>query len=101
MKWAPKWNRLIVKLDEVNDTTKSGVIIKPESAKDLERYGSVHGIVYAIGEGCWKDFGDGAPWAKIGQEVLFAKNAGWLLEEEGENYRIMNDEDIIGVNENG
>ena len=100
MKWLPKWNRLIVKLDNVKEETPGGLVI-PDSVQNLAKYNAIVGKVYSIGEGCWKDFGDGSPWAKVGQEVLFAKNAGWMLEEDDGDYRIMNDEDVIGVKEDG
>jgi co-chaperonin GroES (HSP10) len=37
------------------------------------------------------------PWAQVGDKVYFAKYGGFLIEEGGEQYRLLNDEDITAV----
>lgn len=63
------------------------------------------GRVVAIGPLCWKhaDYGygtsDWAPWAQIGDKVVFGRYAGKLVEDpvDGEEYMLLNDEDIQSV----
>lgn len=57
------------------------------------------GTVVAVGPTAWADFGD-QPWAKIGDRVIFAKNAGRLVEDpeaKDRHFVVMNDEDVILV----
>ena len=37
------------------------------------------------------------PWAKVGDRVYFAKYGGYVIEEDGIQYRMLNDEDITGI----
>lgn len=56
------------------------------------------GVIVAIGPTAWTDFGE--PWAKLGDEVVFAKNSGRLVEDpeaKDRHFVAMNDEDIILV----
>lgn len=57
------------------------------------------GTVVAIGPTAWKDFGS-EPWAKVGDRVVFAKNAGRPVkdpEQKDKHFVVMNDEDVILV----
>jgi len=56
------------------------------------------GVVVAIGPTAWRDFG-GEAWCKVGDEILFAKFAGKFTTdpETGEDFAILNDEDVVAV----
>lgn len=101
--------RLVVRPDKVETTTESGIVIAVD--EKLEKTGVQKGIVISVGPSAWKAHREvdengtehnGAPWAKPGDYVLFARHAGRFyfdpFEPEGENeYLVMNDEDLIGV----
>jgi len=61
------------------------------------------GEIVAVGDTAWKDFG--GAWAKVGDTVVYAKNAGRFVEDpedpDTENnayhYVLMNDEDVIAI----
>lgn len=63
------------------------------------------GEVVAVGPTAWKDFGE-EPWARVGDSVVFTKNAGKIVQDPSEKdvpetartpYVLLNDEDIIAV----
>ena len=56
------------------------------------------GVIVSVGPTAWKDFGD--DWAKIGDHIVFAKNAGKNVkdpEDEDTHYVLLNDEDVVAV----
>jgi co-chaperonin GroES (HSP10) len=71
----------------------------PQTTLERERYAQTFGTIVAIGPTAWKGFDDGAPWAKVGDRVSYAKYGGYLLEdpETKEHFRILNDEDVVSV----
>lgn len=88
--------------DEVDPVFQSAKKAGIEFVKDREvRYqASVDkGVILAVGPTAWKDFGS-EPWAKVGDTIVFAKNAGKILEdpEDTENhYVVLNDEDVVAI----
>lgn len=93
---APVGPRVLVKVEMVEKTTKSGLIL-PEQAVDREQYGAVKGELVAIGPLAWKDFQGGEAWAKVGDTVYFAKYGGFMIQDGDVQYRVLNDEDIVSV----
>jgi len=93
-------HRVLVKPDDVSDRTNGGLYLSQQTV-DRERTAVVRGTVVGVGENCWLEFGNGRPWAKVGDRVIYAKYGGWeiLEEEDGKKvpYRILNDEDIMVV----
>jgi len=93
MKIRPLHDRVIVKRIE-EETTSSGGIIIPDSAKEKPAQGKV----IAVGEGKILDDGKKAPMnVKAGDKVLFSKYAGTEVKIEGEEYLIMREDDILGI----
>jgi co-chaperonin GroES (HSP10) len=94
---VPCGHRVLVKIDEVEEVTKGGIIITKTTAQQQEEAG-IFGTIVAIGETAWKDFG-GRNWASVGDRVMIAKYGGFLAQEPGtdEKYRVLNDEDIVAV----
>lgn len=90
-----------VKLEEANPTYKRmkelGFATPDTREKDLEQRAVDVGVIINIGQGAWKDWFDGSPWAKIGDKVLFQKYGGYMYKEEGEDYILLNDEDVLAV----
>jgi len=95
------------KLDEKDpifaSAKKAGIAIADTSReKKLEQNAVDEGTVVDVGQNCWAaPVGDGTPWCKIGDRVLFARHAGSIRKEGEDIYLILNDEDIIGIVDNG
>jgi len=88
------------------------VLVKPETIKEeldwgegrkfvlageewkREKAATQIGTIVSVGPSAWKGFDDGAPWAHVGDRIYFARYAGKFVEMDGEEYVILNDEDI-------
>ena len=97
----PQGPRVLVKVIPTEEVSEGGIVMVA-SIKDKRReeQAQMIGEVMAIGHTCWHEpVGDGVPWAKVGDKVLFAKFSGPEFKLKGEDalYRIMNDEDLIAV----
>lgn len=108
MRIEPAGHRVIVKPDPLNEvqekemqrfeSLKASGFEVAETGDKKRMQGAVHtGVLMAIGPNAWKAFDDGIPWAKIGDRVHFAKYGGYVFEEEGVQYRLLNDEDITAI----
>lgn len=89
-----------VEVDEIMKKHKDFLnqleIINPNRAR--EDASVDRGVVVDIGPTAWKDF-NSQPWCKIGDEIVFAKFAGKVVEdpETEDTYFILNDEDVCAV----
>lgn len=91
--------RVLVKPDTAEKVTSGGIILPPSST-DRDKYAMAKATLIAVGENAWEEaasrsgaFARPAP----GDRVLIAKYGGVVLTgEDGEEYRLLNDEDIIG-----
>jgi len=93
MKVRPLHDRVIVKREDEEKTTKGGIII-PDTAKEKP----VEGKVIAVGDGKVADDGKKIPLeVKAGDKVLFGKYAGTEIQIEGEENLIMREDDIIAI----
>ena len=92
MNVRPLADRVIVKPIEVEEKTKSGIVL-PDTAKEKPQEGEV----VAVGPGRYED-GKQVPMnVKEGDRVLFAKYAGTEIKMDGEEYLIMRESDILGI----
>jgi len=90
-KLQPLGDRIVVKAVEQETQTKSGIYI-PDSAKERPQEGSV----VAVGPGRTND--DGTRIAMeivVGDTVIYSKFAGTEFEEDGEEYLIMRETDVL------
>ena len=93
MAFKPLGDRVLVKRLE-NETTTSGGIIIPETAKEKPQRGKI----VSLGEGKRTDDGKLiAPRVKEGQQVLFGKYSGTEVKIDTEEYIIMREDDILGI----
>ena len=94
MKVRPLGDKVIVKRDEAQSKTDSGIFI-PEAAKDKPKQGKI----VALGSGILnKDTGKYMPFAvKKGDTVLFTTYSGTEIKIDGETFIIMTEEDILGI----
>ncbi len=93
MKIKPLHDRVIVKRNDAENKTASGIII-PDSAKEKPQ----EGTVIAVGSGIRKEDGTILPLdVKEGDKILFGKYAGTEIKLEGEEYIMMKEDDILGI----
>ncbi len=93
MAFKPLGDRVLVKRLE-NETTTSGGIIIPETAKEKPQRGKI----ISMGEGKRTDDGKlVSPRVKEGQQVLFGKYSGTEVKIDSEEYIIMREDDILGI----
>jgi chaperonin GroES len=93
MKIRPLHDRVIVRRNDAETKTASGIII-PDTAKEKPQEGEI----VAAGSGIRKDDGTVLPLdVKTGDRVLFGKYAGTEIKIDGEELLMMKEDDILGV----
>ena len=93
MKLNPLSNRAVIKFEEAEEKTKSGLILTA-SAQEKPQVA----IVIAVGPGKVTDNGALAPMTvQVGQRVIASKYAGTLVKLDGEEYTILSEDDILCV----
>ena len=97
---TPIGHKILVKPDKVDTTSKGGLILAID--EKLERAGQIRGTLVAMGSQAWKAFSSdftGAPWAQIGDRVIFSRYAGKCVidPETEEEFQLMNDEDLVAI----
>jgi chaperonin GroES len=87
---------LIVRPDKVEEKTRGGLYV-PQTALERQQAQAIIGTVLSIGDEAWNKFDDKSYRPSVGDRVLFAKYGGQSLELDGDEVRILNDQDILGV----
>lgn len=91
--------RVIVKPDQA--VKKIGSIHLPDQEVDKLKYAGTKGTLISLGENAFKDAGPDFDRPAPGDRVMFALYGGTKFKgDDGEEYLIMNDEDILGRLEN-
>ena len=88
----PLGDRVVIKMVETEETTKSGIVL-PGSAKEKPQYAEV----VAVGPGGVVDGKEIAMEVKVGDKVLLSKYAGTEVKFDGEEYIILKQGDILAV----
>ena len=88
----PLADRVVLKMLEAEETTKSGIILAP-SAKEKP---SIAEIV-AVGPGGLVDGNEVKMYLKVGDRVLLAKYAGTEVKVDGETYTILRQSDVLAI----
>ena len=97
MKLVPLEDRVVVKLVEKEEMTKSGIVL-PDTAKEKPTKAKV----VAVGPGKYDDNGKLVPMpVTVGDIVVFAKYAGTELKLDGEDFLVLRATDLIGILPNG
>ena len=92
-KLRPLGDRVVVKPTPREEMTKSGIVL-PDTAKEKPQEGEI----LAVGPGKVLDNGKRtALEVSVGQKVLFAKYAGTEVKQDGEEYLILRESDIMGI----
>ena len=92
MTLKPLADRVVIKMVEAEETTKSGIILAG-AAKEKPQVAEV----LAVGPGALKD-GKIVPMAvKVGDKVITSKYAGTEIKLDGIEYVIVSEEDILAI----
>jgi len=93
MALQPLEDRIVVKADEAEETTASGLVI-PDTAKEKPQQGTV----LAVGPGRRSDqTGDLIPVdVAVGDTVVYSKYGGTEITVDGEDVLILNARDVLG-----
>lgn len=93
MKLRPLGDRVVVKVLETEEKTKSGIVL-PDTAKEKPQQGEI----VAVGTGRILDNGQKVPLeVKVGDKVIFSKYAGTEVKVEGEEFLILSERDILAI----
>ena len=92
MNLKPLGDRVIIKQDEAEETTASGIILTSNAKEKPQR-----GTVMAVGEGKYVD-GKLVPVpVKVGDTVVYGKYGGQEITVDGEDFMIMRSDDLYAV----
>lgn len=93
MNLKPLSDRVIIKQDEAEETTASGLLIASKSKEKPQR-----GTVIAVGEGKRNDDGELIPMPVAeGDVVIYGKYSGQEVTVDGEEYIILRADDIYAI----
>lgn len=91
--------RVLVLPDPVEERTSGGIIL-PGQHTEREKYAMQFGTLIAVGENAWEEAAarsDKFERPQPGARIVISKYGGVVLTgKDGKEYRLMNDEDVIG-----
>ena len=90
MNIRPLADRVVVKMTEAEETTKSGIILS-SAAQEKPQVAEI----VAVGPGGVVDGKDIVMEVKVGDKVLISKYAGTEVKVDGEEYTILRQSDIL------
>ncbi len=89
----PLADRVLIEVKEEETKTKGGILLPDTAQKKSQK-----GVVIAVGTGKLTDDGKRLPLeVTVGDEVLFAKYSGTDIEEDGKNFLLISERDILAV----
>lgn len=93
MKIRPLADRVVIKMLESEETTKSGIVL-PGTAKEKPQVAEV----VAVGPGTVLDNGKEIKMeVKVGDRVLMSKYAGTEVKFDGQEYTVLKQSDILAI----
>ncbi|AEY64705.1 co-chaperone GroES [Clostridium sp. BNL1100] len=92
MKIKPLGDRVVIKMLESEETTKSGIVL-PGSAKEKPQVAEV----VAVGPGTVVDGKEVKMEVKVGDRVLTSKYSGTEVKFDGQEYTILKQSDILAI----
>lgn len=88
-----KGPRVLIRLDEVPETTVGGIILSSETVEKPQT-----GVVVAVGTGRLLSNGENVPVeVNVGERIIFAKYTGTTLSYDGEELSLIMESDILAV----
>lgn len=91
MNLRPLGERVVIKMTEAEETTKSGIVL-PGSAKEQPQVAEI----LAIGADILNDE-DKKDQVKVGDKIIFARYAGTEIKLDGEELTVLKLEDVLAV----
>ena len=88
----PLQDRVVLKLVEAEETTKSGIILAG-SAKEKPQFAEI----VAVGPGGTVDGKEVKMYVKVGDKVITAKYAGTEVKIDDQEYTIVRQSDILAI----
>ena len=92
MTLKPLADRVVVKMVEAEETTKSGIILAG-TAKEKPQVAEI----IAVGPGGMVDGNDVKMYVKVGDKVITSKYSGTEVKVDGEEYAIVRQSDILAI----
>jgi len=92
MKLKPLADRVVIKMVEAEETTKSGIILAG-SAKEKPQVAEV----VAVGPGGVVDGKEVTMSLKVGDKVITSKYSGTEVKVDGEEYTIVRESDVLAI----
>ncbi|HBQ64457.1 MAG TPA: co-chaperone GroES [Clostridiales bacterium] len=92
MRIKPLGDRVVIKMLESEETTKSGIVL-PGSAKEKPQVAEI----MAAGPGGTVDGKEVKMEVKVGDKVLISKYSGTEVKFDGQEYTILRQSDILAV----
>ena len=92
MKIKPLGDKVVIKMLESEETTKSGIVL-PGSAKEKPQVAEV----VAVGPGTVVDGKEVKMEVKVGDKVLMSRYSGTEVKFDGQEYTILKQSDILAV----
>jgi chaperonin GroES len=89
---TPLEDRIVVKANEEEQTTSSGIVI-PDTAKEKPQ----EGTVVAVGPGRFEEGARVPLDVAVGDTVIYSKYGGTEVKVEGEEYLILSARDVLAV----
>lgn len=88
----PLADRVVIKMEQAQETTKSGIVLA-SSAKEKPQIATIK----AVGPGGMVDGKEVRMYVKVGDKVITNKYSGTEVKFEGEEYTILRQSDILAV----
>ena len=88
----PLLDRVVIKMEEAEETTKSGIILAA-SAKEKPQIASI----VAVGPGGIVDGKEVSMYVHVGDRVITSKYSGTEVKIDGEQYTIVRQSDILAI----
>lgn len=92
MQLKPLGDRVVLKQQEAEEKTQSGIIL-PDSAKEKSQVA----VVVAVGPGTKKDGKKVEMQVKEGDKVIYSQYSGTDVKLEDEEYIVVGQDDIIAI----
>lgn len=92
MNIKPLADRVVIKMEEAEETTKSGILLAG-SAKEKPQIASV----VAVGPGGIVDGKETQMYLKVGDKVITSKYTGTEVKLDGEEYTILRQSDVLAI----
>ena len=93
MNFKPLGDRVVVKQDEVQETTKGGLLLTSNSKEKPQT-----GTVMAVGEGRYDSNGKLIPMpVATGDKVAYSRYGGQEISIDGEEYMLFRADDLLGI----